>query len=263
MFKEHFGLGYAEMDRRLTDYLPKAVRVPVRLYSDALPDLAPKSLRMATDSEVSRIKGNLERLEVPYVRRKYPELTAKYLAQARRTLHRAYDRGAREPELLEVMGLCECDAGDDAAARPFLEAAVKADAVRPRAYYELARIRLQALRAADPALRLSADQTADLMTLLFRARLLSPPLPDVYVLIAAIWQQSAVGPQRDDLNVLDQGLGYFPTHHRLRYATATVRATCGFTDEAAVLIKRGLQIAPEGPDRNRFLELQSATTPGK
>ena len=263
MFKQYFGLGYAELDQRLADYLPKAMRTPIRLYSDALPDLTPKSLRMATDSEISRIKGNLERLEVPYVRRKYPELTAKYLAQARRTLHRAYDQGAKDPGLLEVMGLCECDAGDDATARPFLEAAVKGDAVRPRAYYELARIRLQALRAEDPALRLSAKQTAELMALLFRARLLSPPLPEVYVLIAAVWQQSAVHPQHEDLNVLDEGLGYFPAHLRLIYAVATIKATYGFTDEAAALIERGLQIAPEGSDRNRFLELRSATGPAK
>ncbi len=147
MFKEFFGLGYAEMDRRLADYLPKAVRAPIRVYSDVVPELQPFSLRMATDAETSRIKGNVERLEVPYVRSKYPALTSKYLDQARRTLRRAYDRGARDPGLLEVMGLCECDAGDDASARPFLEAAARSGAVRPRAYYELARIRLQALRA--------------------------------------------------------------------------------------------------------------------
>ena len=42
-----------------------------------------------------------------------PELAPKYLEQARRTLRRAYDRGERDPRLLAVLGLCECDAGNE------------------------------------------------------------------------------------------------------------------------------------------------------
>jgi len=43
--------------------------------------------------------------------------------------------------LLAVMGLCECDAGNDSGARELLASAVQAQVIRPRAYYELTRIR--------------------------------------------------------------------------------------------------------------------------
>lgn len=258
MFKECFGMDYKAMNRRLADYFPTAVRTGIRLYSDVLPELDPIMLRKATGAEVGRIKGNLERLEIAYVKRKYPALAPKYLAQARRTLQRAYAGGARDPGLLEVMGLCECDAGADAAARPFLEAAVRAGAVRPRAYYELARIRYEDLRREAPGQPFTPNQTAGLLQLLTTARVHSPPLPEVYALMAAIWQQSRAAPQAPDVALLGEGIGLFPENLPLLYSVAALEARRGFASKAQVLIQHGLQITPAGPARDEFLKLQSA-----
>jgi hypothetical protein len=46
---------------------------------------------------------------------------------------RAYTRGLNDPRLLAVIGLLDCDVGDDADAKAFLEAAVQADVAGPQA----------------------------------------------------------------------------------------------------------------------------------
>jgi hypothetical protein len=258
MFEQYFGLNYAETEQALIKYLPAAVQTAVQLDSHDSSEMPPVDLHIASNAEIGRIKGNLERLEIAYVRAKYPELTPKYLAQARHTLRQAYDHGARDPGLLESLGLCECDAGNDPAALPFLEAAVQAGAERPRVFYELARIKYQSLVAANSAAKFSSRQTSGLLELLFSARMQSPPLPQVYELIAGVWLQSTLSPTRDNLAVLDEGLRLYPENLRLIYFTAVLNASHGFSDQAVALINLGLKLAPEGPDRTRLLKLQSA-----
>src|SRR5207237_10763011 len=112
------------------------------------PGLPDFTLRPAGDVEVARIKGDWERLEIGYVKAQFPVLEPKYVEQARRTLRRGHDGGSRDPRLLAVMGLCEVDAGNDIAAREFLEdAAARGQSLRPRAWFELARLRFAALEA--------------------------------------------------------------------------------------------------------------------
>lgn len=265
MFHEYFGLNYAEMKQTLIDYLPDAVTAVVQLEVQASSAMPAVELYGATPTQISRIKGNLERLEIAYVQAKYPALADKYLAQARRTLQRAFDRGDRDTGLLEALGLCECDAGNDARARQFLELAVEAQAVRPRVYYELARLRYQLLRTKNADAKFNADQTAGLLRLLSAARSHPPPINQVYELIASVWLQSAVAPSRENLAVLDEGLRLFPQNLRLIYFSAVLQASRGFNAEATRLINLGLQLAPEGAERSRLLKLQSAlaVTPPK
>ncbi len=239
--------------------MPRAIdgREPVALRFPEVTSLPDVELRDPTTSELARIKGDLERLEVGFLRETQPQVAAHYEAQARRTLRRAYDKGVRDPELLAVMGLCECDAGNDAAARPFLEVATKAGVVRPRAYYELARITYNALRAWDNEAKFSAKQTAELLELLFAARRQSPPLPEVYQLIATVWRRSEVRPLRKHLGVLDEGVRHFTSNLGLVYATAKLNVDNGFGDEAGGLIDYGLRVASEGTNRELFRQLQT------
>ena len=260
MVKEYFGMGYSDMDKTLSEYFPAAVNDLVRMNLHGSPEPPSAALRNATDAEVGRIKGNLERLEIGYVKDKFPALAPKYLAQARHTLRQAYDQGARESGLLEVMGLCECDGGDDAAARPFLKAAAQAGAVRPRVYYELARIKFHELRSRDASAKLNAQQTAELLELLFSTRSKSPPLSGVYELIASVWLQSTVTPARENLAVLDEGIRFFPADLRLINFACVLYAASGFRDDALQLVRLGLRTAPGGPDRTRFLKLESVLT---
>jgi hypothetical protein len=224
LFAECLGLDFAAAHARLAAYLPAAVRkgAVFRLGRDA-PKPAPLALRPATDGEIARLKGDWERLEVPYVKKISPALAPKYLEQARRTLRRAYDRDDRDPRLLAAMGLCEVDAGDDAAARDLLESAARLGPIRPRANYELARLRLAAARARPAAsgALLDTNQTAEILRPLFAARADQPPLAEAYDLIAEVWAWSAA---RATSRSSTRACGFFRAAPR--WSCAARRSTC-------------------------------------
>ncbi|MBP6506866.1 MAG: hypothetical protein KA257_04820 [Opitutaceae bacterium] len=258
VFRECFGLSYAEVEHELGEYLPRAIRTGFTLHPAVLPELLEIKLRDATDAEISRIKGDLARMEIAYVRELYPELTAKYVEQARKSLRQSYDKGDRDPRLLAALGLCECDAGDDAAARPFLEAAVQAKVVRPRAYYELARINYAALHPADMAVELSAADVAGPLKLLAATRRQAPPLPEVYELIGEIWLRCKARLTPKQLAVLDEGIRYFPRQGRLIYMGAILNELNGASDRARELVAQGLRLTGRDAEPARFLKLKEA-----
>jgi len=260
LFRECFGIDYATARAQLTEYLPEAMRERLPLRPAQRPRLPDYSVRPATDVQVARVKGDWERLEIAYVRTHFPTLTEKYAEQARRTLRRAYDDGSRDPQLLAVLGLCEIDAGNDAGARTFLEeAAARAPSLRPRARYELARLRFAALRApsAGPAAGLTLEQVGTVLTPLLATREQDPPLVEVYTLIAEVWAASIQAPTREQLAVLEAGVRLFPRHSELVHRTAELNLRHGHSDTARWLITLGLTLAPDAATRTRFEVLQS------
>ena len=225
------------------------------LFRSRLPDY---TLHPANDVEIARIKGDWERLEIAFVKAQFPTLTQKYLEQARRTLMRAYDRGSRDPRLLAVIGLCEVDAGNDTAAREFLEAAAAhSKTLRPRAWFELARLRLAALAAQGGGVGLTPDQASKVFTPLLATRDQEPPLAEVYQLIAEVWTVCTQAPTRTQLSVLEEGVRTFPHRTALVYRTAELNVRHGFTDTARWLITLGLTLAPDAAARARFEALQA------
>lgn len=258
LFEECFGINYAAALEQLTAYRPAALRNTLRFRlprGAAPPALA---LRAASGAQIARIKGDWERMEVPFVKAVSPELTGKYLEQARRTLMRAYDRDERDPRLLAVLGLLECDAGNDVRALEFLEAAARIGSLRPRASYELARLRFAGHRTAAAATggRLTSAQTAEVLTPLFAARRLDPPLPEVYELIGDVWAHCATAPNRGHLLVLNEGVRLFPRRTALIYRAASLNAQHGFREEAAALVTLGLRVAADAAARDPFERLQ-------
>lgn len=261
LFVESFGFDFAAAREKLAAYLPAAVRkeAAFRIPRDA-PKPAPLALRNATDAEIARLKGDWERLEVPYVKKIEPRLAEKYLEQARRTFRRAYDRDARDPGLLAAMGLCEVDAGDDAAAYSLLEAAVALGPLRPRAHYELARLRLARARAqpAGPGGLIDNSQIADVLKPLFAARAEEPPLPEVYELIADAWALSATKASRGHLAVLDEGVRLFPRRAALALRAAEVNLRHGYPGEASALGDIAERAIATDGERTRLAALRRA-----
>lgn len=262
LFQECFGFDFAKAQEQLTAHLPEAVREKLVLRPPQRPRLPDYALRPATDTESARLKGDWERLEIGYVKAHFPTLAPKYLEQARRTLQRAHERGSRDPRLLAVMGLCEVDAGNDIAAREFLEAAAAASkTLRPRAWFELARLRLAALRAARASaggeLRLTPAQADEVLAPLAAAREQEPPLPETYELIAEVWVASAQAPTRAQLAVLEEGVRIFLRRTELVHRAAELNLRHGFTDTARWLITLGLTLAPDAAARARFESLQA------
>ncbi len=259
LFQQCFGLDYTTAQAALTAFLPTAVRDAVVFRPAKLAKLPALALRPATEGQIARIKGDWERLEIAYVKKMFPELAPKYLEQARRTLRRAYDRDDRDPRLLAALGLCEVDAGNPAAAQEFLETAAAIGLERPRANYELGRLRLAQARAQPEAKdgRLSVNQTAAVLTPLFAARAGRPPLPEVYEVIGDTWAASAATPTRGHLAVLDEGVRLFPRRPALVLRTAELHLRNGFRDEAAALVELGTRIADGDALRERAAALQA------
>jgi hypothetical protein len=259
LFQECFGLDYAAAQAELAAYLPVAVRRALVIKPDRPARLPPLALRNASDGEIARIKGDWERLEVPYVKAISAGLAPKYLAQARRTLHRAYDRDVRDPGLLAVMGLCEADAGNDTAAREFLEAAARAGPIRPRAGYELARLRFADFRAQPEGEdgRLAVAQMVAVLQPLFAARAELPPLPEVYELIAEAWAHGSATPTRGHLAVLDEGVRLFPRRSPLVLRTAELNLRHGFRDTAAAYADLAGLIVHDESGRQRLAALRA------
>jgi hypothetical protein len=76
------------------------------------------------------------------------------------------DSPTRDPRRLASAGIYRAEMGRDAEARPLLEEATKADVMRPRAYLELARIRLAAAwKALGPGEKLFAAEVDGAMEL--------------------------------------------------------------------------------------------------
>ncbi len=260
LFHENFGLDFTTAHQQLTGYLPEAIREKLALRPAQRPRLPDYALRPASEVEIARIKGDWERLEISYVKTQFPALASKYLEQARRTLQRAHDRGSRDPRLLAVMGLCEADAGNDVAARAFLEdAAARTKTLRPRASFELARLRFAAFggQRAGAGPPLTPDQAHAVFTPLLAMREQEPPLAEVYELLAEVWAVCAQAPTRDQLAVLEVGVRIFPRRSELVYRTAELNVRHGFNDTARWLITLGLTLAPDAAARPRFEALQA------
>lgn len=254
VFRACFGLDFAAAQAEMAAYLPRAVRrtINFRLPRGA-PKLPPFAMRNASDGQIARLKGDWERMEIAYVKTHHPQLADKYLEQARRTLRRGYDRDERDPQLLAAMGLCESDAGNPTGARELFEAAVRIGPIRPRANYELARLRLTEFRAqpAGPEGRLSVTQAAEVLAPLFAARAQQPPLPEVYALIGDVWAEVAAKPNRGHLAVLDEGVRFFPRRADLVLRAAELYLREGFRAEASNYIDVAARVATDDATRER------------
>ena len=249
LFKECFKMSYREMEAELRSYVDFTVHNVAGIQAKPgtkLPEPSPFELRDATPAEIGRLTGDALRL-------------AGHDDAAHLALIAPYVRGERDPQLLAAIGLLERHRGDDVRARKFLEAAVGAKAVRPRAYVELAQLRL-AEAVAHPAAgrKLSADQAVAVLTPLFTAREQPPRLPEIYETIAEAWTQCVVTPTAAHLAVLDEGVRLFPRNVSLVYRAASLKVRAGFAAEADSLITLGLRLAPDGETRAKFEKLKAS-----
>ncbi|MDP2138911.1 MAG: hypothetical protein Q8J74_13755 [Candidatus Didemnitutus sp.] len=253
LFQECFKLTYTEMLFELRTHIEftRTKFAGVRAgKGQKIPEPPAFTVREATEAEIGRLKGDTLML-------------AGNATAARAALLDAYRRGAREAGLLAAFGLSELVTGEPARARKLLEAAVASNAVRPRAYVELARLRLAeglALPAGGNG-RLSLEQTARVLEPLFTARAQTPALPEVYDLIAATWEACSVAPGAAHLEVIEEGVRKFPRTPALVYRAAELRAKGGFVSEAHGLVRLGLRVATDAAMRAKFEQLAASLPP--
>jgi hypothetical protein len=263
LFEASFGFELSELRDRLSDYLPKAVRETKRITPGRLPPLPPVEVARATPNQVARVRGEWERLAIGHVQRRLPQVREPYIVQARRTLRRAYDAGDRDPRLLATLGLCEIDAGNEAGAREFLEPAVAGGVVRPRAYYELARIRFDELRRDAPETkRFSYTELAPVLEPLRRALTQAPPLPEVFVLLAEAWARCEMPLNAAELAELQEGPRLFGRRPAVVHAVALALVRHGKSAEAAALLEAGARHPADEVTRAAMTRLRAELEAG-
>ncbi len=239
IFAASFGFGFSELRDRLSDYLPKAVSSTVRINPGRESPPVRFDVERATPNEIARVRGEWERLAIGHVQRRLPQVREPYIAQARRTLRRAFDAGDRDPRLLATLGLCEIDAGNPAGAREHLEQSVALGVVRPRAYYELARLRFDELRRRAPETKLySFTDLAPVLDPLRRGLNQSPPLPEAYELLGDVWSRCELAPNASELAELERGARLFPRRPEVGVSVARALARHGKATEAVVVLER-------------------------
>ena len=252
LFKECFKIDYKKMALELRGYVDFTDHKYMQFAAkkgQSLPDPPPFELRDAPDAVVGRIKGEAFRL-------------GGHGEAAHNALIAPFIRGERDPRLLAALGLDEKIAGHDDRARKFLEAASTAKVDRTRAYLELARLRLDAVRA-KPALAngmLDSAQVTSVLTPLFIARKTPPPMAEVYALIAETWTISGAAPQQEHVDVVLEGVRKFPRDTALVMAATMLTAKRGFPDRAGDLARLGARVAKDSGEKNRFEMLAAAYT---
>ena len=253
LYKECFRKSYEEMLFTLRSYLEMTRHKIAGVRAEKgqkLPEPPPVVLREATEAEVGRLKGE-----------------ALLLAGDGPAAHTAmivpYVRGERDPALLAALGLKEADGGDLAKARKLLEAAAANKVVRPRAYLELARLRLtESLARPDGGRgKLSVEQTASVLGPLFIGQAQSPALAEIFGLMAEAWSHSAYSPTADHLAAVEVGVKLFPRDTALIYRAAELRGKTGFLQESHRLIRLGLRVAGDDATRAKFEKLQARLSP--
>ncbi len=261
IFLSCFGIGYADLQERLSDYLPVAVKQPARILPGKLPPLPRFEIKPATPAQIARLRGEWERLEIPLVRREHPEFLDRYIEQARTTLRRSVGRGDRDPRLFAALGLCELDAGDPTAARPYLEQAAADGVVRPRLYYEIARLRwLELSRNVPESTGFTVAKLEPILKPLRIAASQSPALPEVYMLMADAWLRCRERVRASDLPTLVAATPLFRRIPGVSYRVALLHVREGQRAEAAELLKIGIEFATEPGIRAQLQQFLAAIT---
>ncbi|MBI4626601.1 MAG: hypothetical protein HY736_25705 [Verrucomicrobia bacterium] len=253
IFVECFKKDYKKMLLELRGYIGftdyKSLRYTAK-KGQALPEPPPVTLRPANEAEVGRIVGETLRL-------------GGHGEKAHLALIAPYIRGERDPALLAALGLDERMAKHDERAQKFLEAAAKGGVVRPRAYLELARLRLAGGPAGNTGdeKRLEAGQVAHVLEPLLLAHRQPPPMAEVYELIATVWMRSEKPPTREDLTVINQGVNHFSRRPTLLWRAATLNLRHGDPEIAREIVTYALRVLPPSVPRMAFEQLAAELPP--
>jgi hypothetical protein len=257
IFEEYFGFGMSEMRDRLSDYLPTAVREPMHIEPGKVERVRLDDPKPASKELVARLLGEWQRLEIYYVAARHPRFREAFAQEARRTLRKGYDLGDRDPQLLAALGLCEIDAGNPDGAPFFLKLAIEAKVVRPRAYFEVARMRfLDLLRNQPATYLLSAAETESVVAPLREGLRQKPLMAEAVALFATTWLRSAQAPTEVDFALLRHAAETFPARPTTLFRIAAVCANSGRFAAAEALLDQAMRFPVDDQMRTPMAELK-------
>jgi hypothetical protein len=168
-------------------------------------------------------------------------------------------RGDNDPQLFASLGLCELDAGDAMAARPWLEQAAVAHVFRPRVYYEVARLRWRDLtHNTGETAGFTAAQLEPVLEPLRVAMRQSPPLPEVYLLMADAWLRCSEHARASDLTALVAAVPMFRRLPGIAFRVSLLHVREGQFGEAKRLATAAREFVTEQDTRAQYDKLIAA-----
>jgi len=248
MLERNLGLSYDQARQRLAAYLGPAVAHPIEV---PLPPTAaePAASRDATSAEVARVIGDWGRLEGRALGLEDVDFQNECLDQAEKLFHATAASRNRDPLFLASYGLYALQRGDKAGAREALERATAAGVERPRAYVELARLRLEAALPHGQG-SLSYDELVDVLGLLGTARRQMPSLQATYLVLARALAHTPTVPTRAELQPLGDAVALYPADVPFAHQVAALYAGYGFRPEAEAIVGRTLKFADSEAERS-------------
>jgi len=240
-FQKCFGLSFHEVEERLKEYMPTAITEAIRVPLGVVPEQKYLA-RQATSSEVARIVGTWARLEARILDPIFADFRQKCLDFADKQFQRECLKENQDPYFLAEYGLYAAQIGNTQKALETLTAATQAGVVRPRAYIELARLKLHA-SIDNGRFSLSDSEFSQINELLSIAQIQMPGLISIYNVMALVLKHAPKPPTLEELNKLRQAVDLFPSDSTFAYKVATIYRQYGYIEEAAAVVKHGLDFA--------------------
>ncbi len=223
VFEELLGISYAELNKRLGDYLRKGRYVYTR---HALPKVAAAgtyALRRVPKDEI-----NLRLAELA--------LRVNRAPQGRLLLLQGVDRLPEDVRLYETLGADAAKDGDWHLAAEWWGKALAHGSENPAALHELAMHEgRQRFSTVDLYYRLPAEATEHLRTLLHKSIAASPRQAQAYELLAWV-EATAQTPSIRNVNLVQAHFNLLKQPQRTLLALAMVRLRLGMTEDAAKLL---------------------------
>jgi hypothetical protein len=250
VLKRCLGLSSADVHDRLAAFLPAAVSDPITV---ALPAAAhpPLRARNATSAEVARIIGDWGRLESLSLGIEDVDYQQECLEQAERVFARNFNDRNSDPLFLASYGLFAAQEGKAKQAEAALGQAVRAGVLRPRAYVELARLKLEAALPPSPhgIGDLGEAEFTEITALLATARHQMPSLLSSYQVLARALAHAPATPTRADLWALEGATRYFPANVPFAHRVAALYVGAGYPEEATAIVNRSMKFAGSDAER--------------
>lgn len=223
-FRQAFGGTYAEVDRKLRDYLV------VGRYFVAKQPLAALPAPMAQPASLVEVEDALARLR----------LAAGRHAEARTGVERALAAAPDNPRVYELQGELEQESGNAGAALAAFGKAIDKGSTDFRPYFELAAAEHSRAGESDGSVRNLTPQRARLIANGYeRAINLNPRFRPSYEGLAGLLELVPPG-NTEDIKFLELGLRLYPDDGMIRLGLASLAKREGNTERARALLNEVL-----------------------
>lgn len=219
-FQQAFGSTYAQVERKLKEYL-----VVGRYYvaKQPLAELPALAAHPATEFEV---RDALARLRIAGHR----------YADARQDVAAAITASPDDPRVYELQGELESEAGDAKAARGAFQKAIEKGSKDFRPYYELAAATHAGAGEADGSVSNLTPESARAIANLYEKSInANPRFRPAYQGLAGVVELVPAGNDQD-VRFLELGRKLFPDDGMVRLGLATIAKRAGDTERARALV---------------------------